>query len=308
MTSDWSFQTSDGLRLGGLRWDVPDARGIVYVSHGLAEHIARYDRFAAALNAVGLSVLGHDHRGHKLSIASDPDLGHFADRDGFVRMAGDLLAGISARRLESPGLPVVLFGHSMGSFLVQHVLPEADGHFEMAILSGSNGPPPPLAAVGRLVARIERLRLGKRGRSSVIHGLAFDANNKRFEPAPTKMEWLSRDRAEVDAYVADPYCGFVASAASWISLLDALPGLAAGERVARIPKSLPILLAAGDNDPIGDNGKGVARLRDIYRDAGIDDLTMKLYPDARHEILNETNRDEVTDDICRWIVERLPPS
>lgn len=306
MTTDWKFPAADGLELCGLRWDVPEPRGAVYIAHGLAEHVARYDRFAKALNEIGLSVAGHDHRGHKLSLSSGEDPGHFADRDGFVLMSGDLLTGLASWRLENPGLPVILFGHSMGSFLVQHILPEAGGHFEMAILSGSNGPPPPLAALGRIVARAEKLRLGKRGKSSVIHGLAFDANNKPFEPAPTKMEWLSRDRAEVDAYVADPYCGFVASTASWISLLDALPGLAAAGRVSGIPKDLPVLLAAGDRDPIGDNGKGVQRLHDIYRDAGIADLGLKLYPGARHEILNETNRDEVTADICAWISERLP--
>jgi alpha-beta hydrolase superfamily lysophospholipase len=305
MTNEWQVKAADGLSLGGMRWDVPEPRGLVYIAHGLAEHVARYDRFAAALNGLGLSVAGHDHRGHKLSVQSQADLGHFADRDGFALMAGDLLAGVSAWRTENPGLPLVLFGHSMGSFLVQRVLPDAAGHFELAILSGSNGPPPPLAAIGRLVARIERLRLGRRGRSNIIHGLAFDANNKPFEPAPTKLEWLSRDRAEVDAYVADPFCGFVSSTASWISLLDALSGLTDSERVSRIPRDLPILLACGDQDPVGDKGKGVSRLHDIYADAGIGDLALLKYAGARHEILNETNRDTVTGDICKWIGDRL---
>lgn len=306
MMNEWRVNTADGHQVCGLRWDVANPKGLVYIAHGLAEHVARYERFAKALNAHGLSVAGHDHRGHKLSVQSDADLGHFADHDGFSRMAGDLLDGIVAWRLAHPGVPLILFGHSMGSFLVQRVLPDAESHFEMAILSGTNGPPPPLAAVGRLVARAERLRLGKRGKSPVIHGLAFDANNKPFEPAPTKLEWLSRDRAEVDAYVADPYCGFVATTASWISLLDALSGLAASGPVSRIPKRLPILLAAGDKDPIGASGKGVQNLHDIYAAAGIGDLTLKLYAEARHEILNETNRDEVTSDILGWISERLP--
>jgi alpha-beta hydrolase superfamily lysophospholipase len=305
MTREWQVETANGIQVRGMRWDVPEPKGLIYIAHGLAEHVARYERFAGALNELGLSVAGHDHRGHKLTLQSDDDLGHFDDNDGFSLMAEDLLAGVVAWRAEHSGLPLILFGHSMGSFLVQRVLPEADGHFDMAILSGSNGPPPPLAAVGRLVARVERLRLGGRGKSSVIHGLAFDANNKPFEPAPTKLEWLSRDRAEVDAYVADTYCGFVSSTASWISLLDSLSGLAAAGSVARIPKALPILLASGDQDPVGDKGKGVQRLHDIYKAAGISDLSLKLYPGARHEILNETNRDEVTMDICDWIAARM---
>jgi len=304
---DWTVDARSGRHLGGLRWDVEKPRGAVYLSHGLAEHVERYDRFAEALNGMGLAVAGHDHRGHRRSISGDADLGHFADRDGFNLMAEDLLDGIAAWSAEHPGVPMILFGHSMGSFLAQKILPQAAGRFDCAILSGSNGRPPPLAGVGWVIARIEKLRLGARGYSKLIHGLAFDANNKPFEPAPTKMEWLSRDRAEVDAYVADPFCGFVSTTASWISLLDALPGLTAPGHVAGIPKALPVLIASGDADPVGGRGKGVAQLHETYRDAGLSDLTFRLYEGARHEILNETNRDEVTADICSWIDGRLKP-
>ncbi|WP_417513701.1 alpha/beta fold hydrolase [Minwuia sp.] len=303
---DWQVEGAGGTILRGRRWDVEAPRGAVYLAHGLAEHIERYDRFARALNAAGLAVAGHDHRGHGRTAASENDLGHFADRDGFDLMAGDLAAGMRAWRTEQPDLPLILFGHSMGSFLVQQLMADAGAGFDMAILSGSNGPPPPLAAAGRLIARIERLRLGRRGRSNLIHALAFDANNKPFEPAPTKVEWLSRDRAEVDAYVADPLCGFVSTTASWIALLDALPGLTSAASVARIAFDLPVLLASGDRDPVGGMGDGVQRLHDIYAEHGVGDLTLRLYDGARHEILNETNRDDVTADICGWIDERLP--
>lgn len=303
---DWQVEGAGGVRLGGLRWDIPEPRGLVYIAHGLAEHVGRYDRFARHLNGLGFAVAGHDHRGHMRSAATEAEAGHFADHDGFYLMADDLGRGLDAWRAAHPGQKLGLFAHSMGSFLAQMGLWRWPEKTDAVVLSGSNGPPPPMAALGRLIARLERLRLGRRGRSAVIHGLAFDANNKPFAAdGPTKLEWLSRDRAEVDAYVADPWCGFTATTASWISLLDALPKLTEKGNVGNIPTDLPVLLASGDRDPVGDMGKGVLRLHDIYRAHGMSDLELQLYPGARHEILNETNRDEVTADIGAWLSARL---
>ncbi|MDF1721387.1 MAG: alpha/beta hydrolase [Minwuia sp.] len=295
--ADWAFDAPDGTGLKGLRWDVDDPRGRVYLVHGLAEHMERYDAFATALNAAGYSVAGHDQRGHGRTAAQDSSLGHFADHDGWTRMVDDARIGVAAWRGTQPDLPMILFGHSMGSFLVQQALWSWPQLIDGAVLSGSNGPPPPLAAIGRVIARIERLRLGRRGQSKLIHSLGFDGMNKTFQPARTDMDWLSRDPAMVDRYVADPCCGFVASTASWISLLDALPGLAASANVQRIPKDMPVHLAAGACDPVGDFGKGVERLSGIYQTAGLTDVTLRLYDGARHEILNEINRDEITTDL-----------
>jgi len=305
---NWQVERPDGTILGGLRWDVPQPRGLVYIAHGLAEHVARYDRFALALNQAGLAVAGHDHRGHKLSVTDPSMRGHFADRDGFRLMVEDLAAGMADWQDAHPDSPMVLFGHSMGSFMVQSMLTRGLGSYDMAILSGTAGPPPPLAAVGRLIARIQRAVKGARGTSRLIQSLAFEAHNKPYEPAPTKLEWLSRDRAEVDGYVADPWCGFDATIASWLSLFDGLPQLTSPAALKRLPGATPILLTSGENDPIGGNGDGVRKLSDLYQQNGVTDLTLTLYPDARHEILNETNRDQVMADIIGWIEARLKPS
>ncbi|MDF1736900.1 MAG: alpha/beta hydrolase [Minwuia sp.] len=294
--ADWSFQ-SDGVTLHGMRWDTEQPVALVYLVHGLAEHVARYDRFALALNESGFMVAGHDQRGHGRTAREGGLLGHFGDRDGWSALVGDAAAGVTAWRAERPDLPLILFGHSMGSFVVQQALWSWPERFDAAVLSGSNGPPPPLAALGRLIARIEKLRLGAAGRSKLIHALGFDGMNKTFQPARTEMDWLSRDPAMVDQYVNDPECGFIATTASWIALLDALPSLAAAPNLRRIPVTMPVHLAAGRRDPVGDFGKGVQRLHDLYGKAGLTDLTMKLYDDARHEILNETNRDAVTADL-----------
>ncbi|MDF1730550.1 MAG: lysophospholipase [Minwuia sp.] len=294
--ADWSFR-SDGTTLHGLRWDIEQPVALVYLVHGLAEHVARYDGFATALNQAGFMVAGHDQRGHGRTAREGGILGHFGDQAGWSAMVSDAAAGVSAWRAEQPDLPLILFGHSMGSFVVQQALWSWPDRFDGAVLSGSNGPPPPLAALGRVIARIERLRLGPKGRSKLIHALGFDGMNKAFQPSRTEMDWLSRDPEMVDRYIADPECGFVASTASWIGLLDALSSLASKQNLQRVPATMPIHLAAGQRDPVGDFGKGVQRLRDLYRTAGVTDLTMTLYDGARHEILNETNRAEVTADI-----------
>lgn len=293
----WSFAATDSTALHGLRWDIANPRALVYLVHGLAEHIERYDAFAAALNAAGFSVAGHDQRGHGRTAARDNSLGHFADNDGWMHLVDDVRCGVTAWRATQPDLPMILFGHSMGSFIVQQALWSWPELMDGAVLSGSNGPPPPLAAIGRVIARVEQLRLGRRGRSKLIHGLGFDGMNKAFQPARTDLDWLSRDPEMVDRYINDPNCGFIASTASWISLLDALSGLASGSNVERIPKAMPIHLAAGARDPVGDFGKGVKRLHGIYTGAGLSDVTLHLYDDARHEILNETNREVVTTDL-----------
>ena len=294
--ADWSF-ANDSQTLHGLRWDASEPVALVYLVHGLAEHVSRYDAFAQALNAAGFMVAGHDQRGHGQTARQGGVAGHFSDHDGWAAMVADAAAGVAAWRAVKPDLPLVLFGHSMGSFVVQQALWSWPELIDGAVLSGSNGPPPPLAALGRLIARVERLRLGPAGRSKLIHSLGFDGMNKAFQPARTELDWLSRDPEMVDRYIADPDCGFVASTASWISLLDALPTLARPRNLQRIPKAMPIHLAAGGRDPVGDFGKGVQRLHDLYRSAGLSDVTLTLYEDARHEILNETNRAAVTTDL-----------
>jgi alpha-beta hydrolase superfamily lysophospholipase len=170
-----------------------------------------------------------------------------------------------------------------------------------AVLSASNGKPPPLAALGRVIGRIERLRLGRRGRSALLHELGFGAFNKPFAPARTPFDWLSRDPAEVDKYIADPLCGFQASVQLWIDLVDALGDIARPSRQANIPKHLPVYVIAGSRDPVSANTKGLEQLLNAYRVAGLDRVAHRFYADARHELFNETNREEVTADIIAWL-------
>jgi alpha-beta hydrolase superfamily lysophospholipase len=226
-----------------------------------------------------------------------------ADNDSWNRIVEDA-HGVNreiARR--HPGLPIIVLGHSMGSFVLQQLLFEHPGDMVAAALSGSNGKPPAKAAAGKLVARIERARVGRRNPSALLTRLSFGEYSKAFAPTRTEFDWLSRDPAEVDAYIADPLCGFPVSTQTWVDLLDALGRIASPDNVAKVPKDMPLYLFAGDRDPVGEFGKGMARLHDAYRRAGIADVRLKLYPGGRHEMFNETNRQEVMADLISWCDE-----
>jgi alpha-beta hydrolase superfamily lysophospholipase len=298
-TSTFTLAAGDGTELFVYRWLPPAApRAVVQIAHGLAEHAARYGRAAEALTAAGYAVYANDHRGHGRTAKTPADLGFFAARDGWHLCVDDLWQLHSRIAADHPGVPRVLMGHSMGSFLVQHFLGLHGEAPAAAVLSGSNGRPPPIAALGRLIARVERLRRGARGNSPLLDALGFAAFNKPFAPARTPFDWLSRDAAEVDRYVADPLCGFGPSVQLWVDLLDGLAEIARPALQARIPKRLPIYVFSGSRDPVGGNLK---QLLAAYAAAGLERVTARIYPEGRHEMLNETNRDEVTRDLIAWL-------
>ena len=306
------FKASDGVELATYRWAAASSpRALVAIAHGMAEHAARYDEFACFLATAGFDVEAHDHRGHGCTASSADDLGWFAERDGWRRVVADLKERLADMRRRHPGLKLILFAHSMGSFVAQQVLYEQPALVDGAVLSGSNGKPLRAASIARLIARVERLRHGPRGRSELLGKLSFGPFNRRFAPNRTDFDWLSRDAAQVDAYVADPLCGFACTTQFWIDLLDALPVLAKEKNRDRVPESLPLLVMSGDEDPVGVN---LAELVKGYRGNGMTHVAVRLYPGGRHEMLNETNRNEVFADVRTWIeavlrgeAERSPP-
>ncbi|HKW52774.1 MAG TPA: alpha/beta hydrolase [Stellaceae bacterium] len=289
-----------GLFVHGWRPEAP-VRGVVQIVHGLAEHAARYARLASALAAAGYAVYAGDLRGHGLTARTPEDLGLFAARDGWSKCLDDLWRLNRRIADDHPGAPIILLAHSMGSSLAQHLIGLHGDALAGVVLSGSSGKPSALAVAGRLIARLERLRLGRRGHSALLQRLSFDAFNKQFAPARTPFDWLSRDAAEVDKYIADPLCGFSASIQLWIDLLDGLGAATSAPHQARILKHLPIYVIAGSRDPVGGNTRGVAQLLAAYREAGLERVAHRFYADARHELFNETNRDEVTRDLIAWL-------
>jgi alpha-beta hydrolase superfamily lysophospholipase len=297
-TSEFTLRADDGHGLLARRW-LPEGepRALVQIAHGLAEHSGRYARLAEALNAAGYGVYAADHRGHGPRALAE-DLGHFADQGGWAKVVGDLWTLNRTIAAEQRGAPIVFLGHSLGSFLGRGFIAEHSDALAGAALSGSSGKPPMIATLGRAIARAERLRLGKRGKSRLILQMWFGAYNKPFEPARTPFDWLSRDDKEVDAYVADALCGFPFTTQLAIDVLDALPRVTSGESLAAIRKDFPLYVVSGERDPVGANIQGL--IADL-KAAGFTRLTTRIYPGARHETLNETNRDEVTRDLIAWL-------
>jgi alpha-beta hydrolase superfamily lysophospholipase len=296
--SEFDFRADDGQTLLARRW-LPQGppRAIVQIAHGLAEHSGRYARLAAALNAAGYAAYANDHRGHGPRAAA-ADLGHFADEGGWDKVVGDLWTLNRLIAAEQPRTPIIFLGHSLGSFLGRGLIAKHSDALAGAALSGSNGKPPAIATLGRLIAREERLRLGKRGKSDPILQMWFGEFNKPFKPARTDFDWLSRDEKEVDAFVADPHCGFPFTTQLAIDVLDALVRVTSPASLAPIRKEMPIYIFSGERDPVGANIKGL--IQDL-KAAGFTKLTTRIYPGARHETLNETNRDEVTRDLIAWL-------
>lgn len=292
----------DGATLFVYRWapDAASARGVVQIAHGLSEHAGRYARVAEVLTRAGFVVYADDHRGHGKTARRDEDLGHFADRNGFAKVVADLRA-LNRRIGEAePGVPVVLFGHSMGAMLTQAYVLQHGSTLAGALLSGASGHAGALASVGRVIARAERLRLGMRGRSALLQSMSFSGFNRGFE-GRTPFDWLSRDTTEVDAYAADPRCGFALTVQGWLDVLDGVRVTEDRAAMRSIPRELPIHVFSGAEDPVGHRTRGPQWVLDAYRDAGLARVTHKFYPGGRHEMLNETNRDEVHSDLVAWL-------
>ncbi|HSN98972.1 MAG TPA: alpha/beta hydrolase [Candidatus Nanopelagicales bacterium] len=305
MRSDtFTFEADDGAGLFVYRW-LPDEGaprlGVVHIVHGMAEHAGRYARLAESLTAAGWAVYAGDLRGHGKTARSTGDLGFFAADGGFLRVVRDQEQLIQLEKRESPDLPLVILGHSMGSYLAQRLLMQRGRDVQGAVLSGTSGKPNAIAAAGRTLARVEKKRLGPRGRSALLMRLSFGAFNDAFKPTRTAYDWLSRDPAEVDRYAADRRCGFPVTASLWVDLLDAMAEISKPEMHARIPKDLPVYIFAGSEDPVGERSKSVLQLASALRAAGLRRVEHRIYPGGRHEMLNETNRDEVVRDLLAWL-------
>ncbi len=286
---------------------LPDGepQAVLQIVHGMAEHGGRYARLGRALAEAGYAVYAQDLPGHGRSVRTADELGHTADRGDWhlTLSAVNAVRGEIERR--HGDLPLFMLGHSRGSFLLQDYLVEHGGGLAGAVLSASCAHMGPLRPIGLALLRAEALWFGRSRRSAVGEALAFRDFNRRFKPARTAFDWLSRDAAEVDRYISDPLCGFRCSSALWIDLLQAGARLGQPQRLARIPQRLPLLLINGTADPACRGERGARGLERMYRAAGLNDVTLRLYADARHELLNDTCRDEVTRDLRAWLDARV---
>ncbi|MDO4482863.1 MAG: alpha/beta hydrolase [Clostridia bacterium] len=297
----FTFPSVTGCTLDARLWlpQKPPA-GIVQFVHGMAEHIDRYDDAAQALTEAGYIVTGHTHQGH----------GEKAEVQGHLESWQSMIDDVHALRMliqkQYPELPYFLFGHSMGSFVLRCYLTEHSEGLAGAVISGTGYYPPVLVTAGLAAAGLVCLSGSTRKPSPLVDKLAFSANNNAFKPARTDFDWLSRDEKQVDKYIADPLCGFLFTGGGYRELFRGLKRLNDLQRLKDISPALPVLFLSGDSDPVGQMGKGVKTVAQQLRTAGIRDVTVRLYPGGRHEMLNEINRDEVKQDLIAWLDGHLP--
>ena len=291
--------TRGDTELNCYRW-IPEGRvrATVQLSHGMIEHILRYSDFAEFLNSNGIAVYGHDHLGH--GNTTPDDLGFIAETDGDVVIVDDLFEVTKVVESEHPGIPHILLGHSMGSFVARRYITKYGDHLDGAIIVGTGNQSPMSVRFGLFIANYLCRHKGTHYVSPFLNKVILESNDKRFDEPEMKNRWISRDPESVRRYNEDPFCTFRFTSAGFRDLLTMIRRIESGEDFDRFPKGLSIILLSGSDDPIGDVGKGVEKARKALEDAGLRP-EMKLYPGARHEILNETNRQEVYSDILAWI-------
>lgn len=306
----FTFKDPQDYDIFVYKW-LPDSgtnpKAVVQIAHGMQETAARYERFAAALTQAGYAVYANDHRGHGQTAKSVENLG-YCGTDGFNWMAQDLYQLTQIIQHQNPKLPIFLFGHSMGSFLLQQYITEHGNDLQGAILSGTSGNQGFVVNLGIGLAKLISLFKGTSSKSPFLNNLSFGSYNKRFQPIRTKFDWLSRDNTEIDKYIANPYCGFICSTGFYYDLFRGLKLIHRNDTQQKIPHRLPIHFLAGTDDPVGNYNKTIRQLIDTYQKLGVQDLSYQFYQDGRHEMLNEINRAEVTHDIITWLDARAPVS
>lgn len=282
-----------------------DGRAILIVNHGLIEHSRRYRRFALFMAEAGFHVYVHDHRGHGETKAPNAPLGRFALRDGVARVIEDVKAMRDLAIAVHPGLPVLLFGHSMGGLIALRAATDYPDDIQALAIWNSNFNSGIETRFARLVLKIEQALKGSDVPSLLMAKATFEAWGKSVPGHRTLFDWLSRDPTEVDLYAADPLCRFQASNSLWQDVLDLTAETATLPRLARLPTGLPIHLVGGGRDPATKNSAATQALANRLRHSGFTDVTLKLYPDMRHETLNEIGRDEAMAEFRNWAEQAL---
>ena len=304
---DFYFPSTNGKNKILARICTPDKppKAVVQIAHGIAEHISRYDPFMFFLAENGYVAVGNDHLGHGLSAENEDGLGIFDTQNGWTYAVDDMKALRDQVRQEFHDIPYIFFGHSMGSFLTRTYLIRYPDQYDAAILSGTGQQSPALINAGFFAANLLTLLRGPGADGKLLNDMAFGSYCKKIDNPRTPFDWLSTNEENVDRYIADPLCGFVAKCSMYRDMMGGLKFLTKQSNIDKMNKDAPIEFMSGAEDPVGDYGAGVEKAYRAFCDAGLHDVTMKLYPGGRHEMLNETNREEVMQDILAWLDQRV---
>lgn len=305
---DFYFDSRDNTsRVHAVRW-TPDGEnvvGILQVVHGMAEYAGRYEELAAYLTDKGYVVTGEDHLGHGQSVGEGGTRGYFCERDAATVVVRDTHRLKKMTQELYPGVPYFILGHSMGSFMVRNYICRYGTGIDGALILGTGMQSGPLLALAKGLAALTGLFRGEKHVSPFLNKCAFGAYNKRIPHPATPFDWLSRDADKVRAYMEDEDCGFVFTVNGFRTLFTLISRVRDRKNLEKIPKGLPLFLASGEEDPVGDYGKGVKRAYESLKAAGVEEITLKLYPGDRHELLNETDRQKIMEDIAEWLTKHL---
>jgi alpha-beta hydrolase superfamily lysophospholipase len=300
---EFSFSSADGIHQCFAKEWLPEIgapKAVLQIVHGVAEYIERYDAFACYLADHGFLVTGEDHLGHGRTV-TDEQYGFFAEENGWELVANDIHKLRVIQGEKYPGIPYFILGHSMGSLLTRFYLINWPGTITGAIISGTGQMATPVVLFGKWFAERKCKQQGAKSVNNTIQKLSFGAYNKQFAPVRTDADWISRDEEVVNAYVADPLCQFSPSVGMSRDILSGIQYITNKANLKRMDPLTPLYFFSGDKDPFGGNGKGVHKVYGLFKNAGCTDMSMKLYPEGRHEMLNETNREEVYANTLTWL-------
>ena len=303
---EFYFDSNDGsTKIRALRF-IPDGevKAVLQISHGMVEFIDRYENFAEYLTNNGFLVTGNDHLGHGGSVKDKSDWGYFG-KDGYNVVLNDLLKLTNITKELYPNVPYFLLGHSMGSFLARLYTIKYGNQLNGAIIMGTGQQSKGTLGVAKFLTKLVEKSKGERYRSRFLNGLALGAYNKKWEPSDTHVDWLTKDKDVCDWYYHEPRCHFIFTTNGFYNLFSLIEQIVDIKNIEQMPKDLPILVTSGEDDPVGNFGKDPTTLANIYKEVGIKDVELKLYPNDRHEILNEFDKDEVYKDLLDWLNKHI---
>ncbi|MFA7138751.1 MAG: alpha/beta hydrolase [Bacteroidales bacterium] len=305
---EFYYNSKNGkTKIRALKW-VPEAeiKAILQISHGMLEHMERYDEFACYMADNGVVVVGNDHLGHGSSINNEEDRGYFNETEGYNVLIEDMHNLMQITKESYSDVPYYLLGHSMGSFFMRYFITIYGNEIDGAIIMGTGQQSTGLVKFGLFLTKSMARMKGWNYRSKYVDQLVLGSNNDKFEPARTKSDWLTRDEKIVDAYLTDKRINFIFTLNGFYNLFKVMLDMDEKERIQNIPINLPLLLVSGKNDPVGNFGKGVQKTYDLLKTSRVKNIAIKLYEEDRHEILNELDREQVYEDILRWIEIGIP--
>lgn len=305
---EFFFESRDGFsQIHAVRYtpDSGEIKGVFQIVHGMAEYIERYEDIAEYMTERGFVVTGDDHLGHGKTVTEGGTYGYFCEQDPATVVVRDVHRLKKITQEQFPGVPYFLLGHSMGSFIARNYICRYGTGITGAIIMGTGMQPKFLIGISKFVAGAQKLFTNSKHPSKFIDNLAFGSYNKKISNPETNFDWLSQNKENVQKYMADPLCGFIFTVNGFQTLFTLIGRLLDKKNLSNVPATLPILMVAGEQDPVGNYGKGVEQAKNSLVAAGVQDITMKLYAGDRHEILNEDDKEQVKEDIYNWILQRL---